>query len=370
MGSRRFQPGAFGGITADMPEHARSRYPSLAPSPSGLETAAAHLCRLVDCDSTSGREAPAVATILAIADELGLAATVMSASDDNARSNVYLGRPDPRVLLCTHYDTVPPFLPARREGQTIWGRGACDAKGVAVAMLHGLVLAQKAAPTIRAGVLLVCGEETDHLGAKAAIAHAVFSPEHVILGEPCGMAPAVGQKGLLKLALATAGQSGHSAYPELGVSATHRLVTALHALLQAPLPADQALGTTTVNVGEIRGGVAANVIAPAAEALVLVRCAAPVDTILAAIKDVLGGTVKVTELSRSEPIDFDTMGAEVVGPAVPFNTDASILAALGVPVALMGPGDMRCAHGEREHLTLGDLAEGIERYAQALVRLS
>ncbi len=102
----------------------------------------------------------------------------------------------------------------------------------------------------------------------------------------------------------------------------------------------------------------------------LVRCAAPVDTILAAIKDLVGPTISITELSRSEPIDFDTLGAEATGPAVPFNTDASILAALGAPLALMGPGDMRCAHGDREHISLDDLAEGIERYAQALVRLS
>jgi len=351
-----------------MPEHTRFRYPSLAPSPSGLEDAASQLCRLVDCDSTSGREAPALPTILAIAAELGLAAEVMPAAA--GRDNVYLGAARPKVLLCTHYDTVPPFLPARREGNIIWGRGACDAKGVAIAMLHGLVLAQRAAPTVSAGCLLVCGEETDHLGARAAVAHNAFAPRHIILGEPCGMAPAVGQKGLLKLALATTGQSGHSAYPELGSSAVHQLVSALHELMSTPLPADATLGATTVNIGELRGGIAANVIAPSAEALVLVRCAAPVDSILAAVKDALGPAVSVRELSRSEPIDFDTLGAEVVGPAVPFNTDASILAALGVPIALMGPGDMRCAHGEREHLTLADLAEGIERYAQALVRLS
>jgi len=351
-----------------MPEHARFRYPSLAPSPSELDAAAARLCRLVDCDSTSGREAPAVPTILAIAAELGLPAKVIPVAP--GRDNVYIGAPSPGVLLCTHYDTVPPFLPARREDRLVWGRGACDAKGVAIAMLHGLVLALRVAPTARVGCLLVCGEETDHLGAKVAVATDMFAPRHVILGEPCGMAPAIGQKGLLKLALSATGHSGHSAYPELGVSALHRLVTALSELLSAPLPDDEALGPTTVNIGELRGGIAANVIAPSAEALVLVRCAAPVDTILAAIKDLVGPTISITELSRSEPIDFDTLGAEATGPAVPFNTDASILAALGAPLALMGPGDMRCAHGDREHISLDDLAEGIERYAQALVRLS
>ncbi len=286
------------------------------------------------------------------------------------RDNIYIGAAAPAILLCTHYDTVPPHLPARRDATALWGRGACDAKGVAIAMLHGLVLALRVAPTARVGCLLVCGEETDHLGAKAAVATELWRPRHVILGEPCGMAPAIGQKGLLKIAVSATGQSGHSAYPELGISATHRLVTALHALLQATLPADKALGATTVNVGELRGGVAANVIAPSAEALVLIRCAAPVDSILGAVKDILGPDLAVEERSRSEPIDFDTLGSAAPGAAVPFNTDASILAALGVPVALMGPGDMRCAHGEREHLSYADLAEGIERYAEAIVRLS
>lgn len=382
MGAPRFQVAggrealpsnsrAFGGITTDMPEHARTHlapYPALAPDPARLEQALSQLARLVDVDSTSGREAPAVPVIMAIAAELGLPAQIMAAAP--GRDNVYVGAPAPAILLCTHYDTVPPHLPARRDATALWGRGACDAKGVAVAMLHGLVLAARAAPTLPAGCLLVCGEETDHIGAKAAVASELWRPRHVILGEPCGMAPAIGQKGLLKIAVSATGQSGHSAYPELGTSATHRLITGLNALLNAALPADKALGATTVNVGEIHGGLAANVIAPAAEALVLIRCAAPVDSILAAVKDILGPDLVVSERSRSEPIDFDTLGSTAPGAAVPFNTDASILAALGVPVALMGPGDMRCAHGEREHLTHVDLAEGIERYAEAIVRLS
>lgn len=360
-----------------MPEHARTRYPSLPPRAEDLEAAASWLVRLVDADSTSGREAPALPAILELAAALGLRSRVMPAAP--GRDNVYLAPAldEPAaVLLCTHYDTVPPFLPATfdRAAGVVRGRGACDAKGVAVAMAYGLAHALRAAPNVSAGVLLVCGEETDHLGARAAVASGAFAPRHVILGEPCGMAPAIGQKGLLKLRLTATGHSGHSAYPELGASAIHRLVPALDRLLGAILPADETLGATTLNVGEVRGGIAANVIAPAAEALVLVRCAAPVDAILAAIKALAGREVLVTELSRSEPIDFDTLGEDGaggrVGAAVPFNTDASILASLGAPVALMGPGDMRCAHGEREQLALADLAEGIERYAEAIIRCS
>ncbi len=353
-----------------MPEHARTQtpYPSLAPSAHELERAADALCRLVDADSTSGREAPAVPVLLAIAEELGLPAEAQPIAPD--RHNIYVGARDPSVLLCTHYDTVPPFIPARRTPDVIWGRGACDAKGVAIAMLYAMVIARRAAPDLASGCLVVAGEETDHLGARAAVAAAHLRPRRVILGEPCGMAPAIGQKGLLKVRLTTVGKSAHSAYPELGPSAVHRLVTALAALIEAELPADRALGRTTVNVGRFEGGVAANVIAPSAEALVLVRCAAPVDAVLAAVKDLVGPHVTVAELSRSEPIDFDTLDASEVGDAVPFNTDAGILGALGVPLTLMGPGDMRSAHGDDEHLTLSDLREGIERYAHVLVRAS
>jgi acetylornithine deacetylase len=349
-------------------------YPSLAPSAARLDQAVDQLVRLIDADSTSGREAPGVDLAAAIATELGLHVTRQPVAPQ--RDNLLVGHPDPAVLLCTHLDTVPPFLPARRTDGVIHGRGACDAKGVAIAMLHALVLARHAAPGVAAACLLVVGEETDHAGARAAVALEQLRPRHVILGEPCGMLPAIGQKGLLKVRLETRGKSGHSAYPELGVSAVHRLVAALHDLLSTPLPADATLGETTVNVGEVRGGVAANVIAPSAEALVLVRCAAPVDAVLAALRDRVGAEVKVIELSRAEPLDFDTLGmaglsgSHAIGPAVPFNTDASILSALGAPISLMGPGDMRTAHGEGEHLPIRELALGIERFAEVLVRLS
>ncbi len=112
-------------------------------------------------------------------------------------------------------------------------------------------------------------------------------------------------------------------------------------------------------------------IAASAEALLLFRCAAPVDAVRAAVADLLaadGQEVALVELSRSEPIDFDHLGL-TPGPSVPFNTDASLLLELGARVSLLGPGDMRCAHSEREHLHIADLEEGITRYAEALARL-
>jgi acetylornithine deacetylase len=348
----------------------RPPYPSLTPSADRLTAAVDQLIRFIAADSTSGREEPGVAIAMAIAGELGLPATRLAAAP--GRDNVLIGHQKPAVLLCTHLDTVPPFIPARLQHDVVWGRGACDAKGVAIAMLHGLDLALGLlGPDTALACLLVVGEESDHIGAKAIAAEGRLTPRHILLGEPCGMAPAIGQKGLLKLRLSATGKSGHSAYPEVGSSAIHRLVDTLSAVVHARWPSDPSLGETTVNVGEISGGVAANVIAASASATVLFRCAAPVDAVLAALSDLLAATcpdIDATELSRSEPIDFDALGQDP-GPAVPFNTDASYLLGLGARVSLLGPGDMRCAHSDNEHLSVADLRDGITRYAEAIVRL-
>lgn len=341
-------------------------FTSYEPDPETVERAVAQLVRLIDAESTSGREAPAVDEAEAICRELGLPTTRMAAAP--GRDNLLVGPADAKVLLCTHLDTVPPFIPARRDATHVHGRGACDAKGVAVAMLHALrALREEAGAEVRAACLLVVGEETDHLGARAAV-EAGLSPAHVILGEPCGLDPAIAQKGLLKLELEATGRAGHSAYPELGTSAVHTLLDALQAIRGAALPRDEALGETTVNVGQIAGGVAANVIAPSARALVLIRCAAPVDAVLAAVTGLTPSGVGVRELSRAEPREFATAGVPT-GPAVPFNTDANVLAATGAELLLLGPGDMRCAHAAEERLAVSDLAAGIGAYARLVTRL-
>ena len=331
-----------------------------------LERAAQDLVRLVDRASPSGAEAPAVDEAEAIARDLGLPTRRLPVAP--GRDNLLVGdAQDPRVLLCTHLDVVEPHVPASRDESHVMGRGSADAKGQAVAMLHALSLLARESLGSRAACLLVVGEEQDHAGALAAL-ESGLAPAYVILGEPCGLDPAPAQKGALKLRLTAAGVAGHSAYPDVGVSAVHRLVSALGRLLSEPLPADSALGETTVNVGTLSGGLAANVIAPSAEALVFVRCGAPVEAVLAAIHSRLDGLVGVHELTRCEPLEFHT--AELrPGEAVPFNTDATALRPLGATMMLMGPGDMRCAHSERERLALADLRAGIEAFAQMVVRL-
>jgi len=335
-------------------------------APSTLQRAVEHLARLVDADSTSGREEPGVAVAEAICEELALTVHRMPAAP--GRDNLLVGSSDAEVVLCTHLDTVPPHIPSTVDDVWVHGRGACDAKGIAIAMLYALrAVCDEIGPNDRAACLLVVGEETDHIGAQAAV-DAGMRPRHIILGEPCGLKPAVAQKGLLKVTLTANGAAGHSAYPDCGVSAVHVLLDALHELRQAELPMDAALGETTINVGEIHGGVAANVMAPEAHASLLVRCAAPVDAVLSAIRALLPPTISIDVLSRAEPRELATLDVEA-GPAVPFNTDAAWLAPTGAALTLLGPGDMRCAHAPRERLAISELRAGIETYARLVMRL-
>ncbi len=338
------------------------------PERATLERAIAHLVRLVDVDSTSGREAAGVDMAERIVSELGLACRRMPVEE--GRDNLLVGSAAPALVLCTHLDTVPPFIPASRDGDVVHGRGSADAKGIAVAMLYALtdLKARKPELAARVGVWLVVGEETDHAGAHAA-AESDLRPEWIILGEPCGTSPTLGQKGMLKLNLEAVGTAGHSAYPDVGQSAIHRLLDALAAIRDTPLPGSEALGETTVNVGELAGGLAPNVIAPSASATIMCRCAAAVDDILNAITARLPEGVTASEFGRQEPLRFEGVGALARGAAVPFNTDGGILSSLGAKLVLFGPGDMRCAHSDREHLTAVDLAAGIAAYAEAVETL-
>jgi acetylornithine deacetylase len=333
---------------------------------SRLQRAVAHLVRLVDAPSLSGQEAPAIDEAQRIASELGLSSERMAVAP--GRENLLVGDAAPKVILCTHLDTVPPFIPARRDATHVHGRGSADAKGVAIAMMYGLATLHADGHGAGIACLFVVGEETDHAGAKAA-AVSRLRPTHIVLGEPCGLVPARAQKGLLKLTLSASGTAGHSAYPELGASAIHRLLEGLQALRAAPLPADVELGTTTLNVGQISGGTAANVIAQEASALVLIRCAAPVDSVLNEVHGRLPEGVAAKEIGRAEPVGFSCAG-EPGGPTVPFNTDAHSLAPLGAEMLLLGPGDMRCAHAAAERLSLSDLADGILAYARIAARLA
>ena len=234
-----------------------------------------------------------------------------------------------------------------------------------VAMLHAADRLREEGHAV--GFLLVVGEEVDHCGAiRAAERPYDLGPgATILLGEPTSNRLVSAQKGLLSVTLQAEGQAGHSAFPDRGVSAIHRLLETLDGVRREPWPRDPELGATTFNIGRIAGGVANNVFAPAASANLLFRLVRPVDETLARLRALLTEGVTLDEVSRNDPLRIEVPpGFETT--VVPFNTDARWLSALGT-VWLCGPGAIEVAHSEHEHMDLPDLERGIETYA-ALAR--
>lgn len=283
------------------------------------------------------------------------------------RFNILIRRPEKpiRVLFTTHVDTVPPFLPVRREGDRIFGRGACDTKGGLLAMVEaGERLVSAGQEEI--GFLFVVGEEVDHCGAKAAGSSLDIRPEQIILCEPTENKIVRAQKGMLKFSLRTSGTAGHSAFPDRGISAINPLLDALARLRGADYPADPILGPTTFNIGVIEGGVAANVFAPAARAEVIYRVVSPVEELLEQVQALIGDQVSLENPVFNDPVFFEPPEGFATC-TVPFNTDATYLSPLG-KIWLVGPGDIQVAHSDQEHIDLKDLKAGIELYEE-LARL-
>jgi len=176
------------------------------------------------------------------------------------RNNVFAQFGEPLIVtLSTHMDTVPPYFASREDDQHIWGRGACDTKGIIASMITAAAQLLEAGQR-NFGLLFVVGEERNSAGAY----HAAQNPRglrYIINGEPTENNLALGSKGALRYEVVASGRMAHSAYPELGDSAIHKLIDALCAIKEIPLPVDELLGPSTLNIGTLSGGRAPNVIA-------------------------------------------------------------------------------------------------------------
>lgn len=322
------------------------------------------LVEWLNIDSTSGREAAFLEALETYFVALGFEATRQSVHED--RWNLLLTRGTaPSFLFSTHVDTVPPFLPVRRDTDAVWGRGACDTKGGIVAMAEaGKRLLAEGIENF--GYLFVVGEEVDHCGAKKAPSFGCRT-QRIILCEPTQNLVVDAQKGMVKLTLEASGVAGHSAFPGKGESAIDKILDVIEGIRHEPWPVDPRLGPTTVNVGLIEGGVAANVFAPSASAELLIRAVAPVAPMMARIEAICGDRVKVAFPAANDPVFFDPPdGFDTC--IVPFNTDATYLSPVA-PVWLVGPGDISTAHSDHEHIRVQDLRDGIDLY-ERLARLS
>jgi acetylornithine deacetylase len=215
----------------------------------------------------------------------------------------------------------------------------------------------------RVGLLFVVGEERGSDGAIASAALAGTS-RYVINGEPTDNRLAAATRGVLRVRLHARGRAAHSSHPELGESAIDRLLDALITLRGLELPADPSLGRTFYTVGLIEGGVAPNVVSPAAQADLLFRTAGDVDALRAALRT-LASQVEVEEVLEVPLVTFDPVpGFETA--VFPFTTDVPFLTPWGRPF-LLGPGSVLVAHAEDEHVEIAELERAVDLYAR-LVR--
>jgi len=272
---------------------------------------------------------------------------------------------EPVVLLSTHLDTVAPHFPARRRADRLWGRGACDAKGSIVAMLEaGRELLAR--DTESFALLFVVGEEAFSDGAKTA-AQMQLNSRYVIIGEPTENKLAAGQKGSLVFRLEARGVAGHSAYPEIGDSALHRLIRLLERWLDADWGRDDLLGESTLNIGVIQGGDGANVIAAGAEAEGIFRVAGSIGDIRRRIDNLLENGIDFQVRSASEPQHLAVLpGFEQT--VVSFGSDAAHLRPLG-EILLCGPGSVRYAHGSDEQISAAELDAAVKLYVSLVQNL-
>ena len=282
------------------------------------------------------------------------------------RFNLYASdgvRPD--VVLSTHMDTVPPFIPSSEDDLYLYGRGSCDAKGIIAAQVAAAERLREAG--VAAALLFVVGEERDSAGAKVANLDPKGS-RFLINGEPTENRLALASKGTLRAEIRAHGTMAHSAYPELGESAVHKLVHALKRLLAVELPTVEGVGPSTLNIGVISGGHAPNVIADSALAQVLVRLVGPSEQTRQAIEQAVAGLAEVEFTLEIPFIRMRQMeGMETMVAA--FTTDIPALTNWGEPL-LLGPGSIHVAHTPFEKIPKRELLEAVDLYVDLAQRLA
>lgn len=319
---------------------------------------------LVDIPSVTGEEFQIGTSLAELLNRRGFHVELQDIAPE--RSNIIATtEAQPRIVLSTHMDTVPPFIASSEDDEFIYGRGSCDAKGIIAAQIA-------AAEKLRAdgvneiGLLFTVDEEATSAGAKIANDHPVASScEYLINGEPTDNRLAIGTKGSLQTTIKTEGRAAHSAYPEAGESAIEKLLDVLAEIRKIDWPGDELFGDTTCNIGVVSGGTRANVIPDEAQATLQIRLAVHATDAKDLLELAVGDRAALDYKSVHDPIrlleidGFEQMIAR-------FTTDIPYLSNWGQPL-LIGPGSILDAHTDEEQVRKIELLRAVDIYAQ-LVR--
>jgi acetylornithine deacetylase len=314
---------------------------------------------LVDIPSVSGDEGDIAGFVATYLERRGYRVELQEAAP--GRSNVFArDAAPPRVVFASHLDTVPPFVPSSEDADHLFGRGACDAKGIVAAQITAAARL-KAEGLKGIGLLYVVDEEGGSLGAKVANGHsAAGQARYVVVGEPTDNRLAKGCMGSLRLSLATAGIAAHSAYPERGSSAILALLDVLADVRGAEWPADPFFGVTTCNIGTISGGTRANVVPAAAKTELHFRIAVPSAEVVRRLEQVVRGRASIEVHTVTEPVRLTELpGFETC--VVRYTTDAPHLSRWGAAL-VFGPGSILEAHTEHEKVPKADLRAAVDSY--------
>ena len=346
--------------------------------------------KILNVDSTSGKEAE-LADMLAVELQApGRKVDVFEVGDGT--KNIMVSWGDPKVVFCTHMDTVPPYIPPVFMEDALVGRGTCDAKGQIFAMYEACK-ALEAKGNDGFALLLLAGEETGSFGAKAFSAMASESGkiwDYVIVGEPTDNCMASAAKGTKSFEVTFTGQACHSGYPQNGQSAIMHFNDFVNALRSIVFPVDPVLGATTWNIGKLSSDNPQNILSDSLTCRVYFRTTFESDQMVCNImKNIAGPEAKlrfgrpkvqdgsdivakdvapwqkamsVTAFGGDTPSSFEVLDGFMAKP-VAFGSDAPQLTCFRNKI-LCGPGSILVAHRDEEHINVADIEEAVAQYVR------
>lgn len=321
---------------------------------------------LIDIPSVSDDEQAVGFYLRDYLESLGWTVELQAVSENQNNVIAYLNN-RPRVFLSTHIDTVPPFIAASEDAEKIYGRGACDAKGIIASQIFAAEELRKQGIN-DIGLLYTVDEEQGSTGARAANLHPLAAKcEYMINGEPTDNDLAIGSKGSLRLFVKTTGKAAHSAYPEMGESAIEKLLDVLADVRKIDFPGDEFFGETTCNIGLIGGGLKTNVIPPSAEAGLHIRLTTDDKPILEILEKAIDGRGAIEISSVALPVKM----LQIEGfrqKVVRFTTDIPHLSNWGTPL-LLGAGSILVAHTSGEFVPKKELTEAVGLYVNLVKKL-
>lgn len=288
------------------------------------------------------------------------------------RPNIYAYQGDKdssKVLLTSHIDTVPPYIPYSLKGDRIYGRGAVDAKSCVASQITAVeeLLKSGEVDPEDVALLYVVGEEISGNGGMRVVNdHLKKQWTAAIFGEPTELKLGVGHKGFATIRISVEGKASHSGYPELGISATEILVDALYELSHSTLPRSDLLGPSTLNIGQMHGGIAANIVPADADAVVTIRIAADEDEVRTVVTSVLDKYEHLKYTFDSRPpqlLDYKVQGFDNI--VLAYSTDVPYLTG-NFKKFLYGPGSIHVAHAPDEFVSIGDLEASVEGYKKLI----